>query len=940
MPLPSITPAQWEQAGQLFDRLSNTPPEQRRLDLLDCDAAVVEVVSEMLATNDSEDPFVLDRTMHRLSAALLGSGNHPPVEKDYRNHRFGPWRAVEEIGRGGMGIVLRGERADGEFDKTVAIKLLPGTGARLAESRLTEEIRILARLEHPGIARLIDGGVDDQGTRFLVMEYVDGRPITEHCRELGLEARLALFDQVLKAVDHAHRHLVVHCDLKPANILVTDEGQVRLVDFGIAGMLGDAAGARGEHRGWFCSPGYASPEQLAGHAPSVSQDVFSLGAVLYETLTGIRLRNNRDATKLLLKPHGQVQTVSPPSNLDRSLDRDLDAICLKALMVEPDERYESVGELRRDLQLRKKRLPVVARNGGRSYRAWRFVSRHRWALTASAAVLAVSIAGVLATLWQAGEARAQAEQALSESQRERATREFLVQLFYANGPDIARGRVLTARDLLDLGVQQIAHTYAHAPDLRAEMLTLLGDLHRQIGENEKAEELLAEGLQMARQHGPSDLLVNALHRSGQFDLHQGRHDKALSALEEAERLLDELGQIPGQKHAALMQQLAFTLGSMGRRAEAIDRAESALEIARTEPDLPTEALFDYLWSLGNALLGAQQIDRAESLLIEAIALEFETASAPSRQRAVYANLGSVLEVRGDLEGALDHKKRAMELAEQIYPPGHLRRAQALNNLAVTYGKLGRLDDAAQALIQALEILETIDPDGRHPTIAASYNNLAQNRAGAARHAEAATYQQRARELARELFGIDDVRFATATANLGEIFTDLERYSEAEDLLEEAMAIRMAVLGDDHNLIGATKALLARLYLAQGRPVEALDLTTRALALYERIGWQSPSSLAYALTHHARALADLGRIRDARAAFSQGLALREAAGATAGREYIRLLADYAEFLAAHDPITAREAATHAATATEESFGADHPDTQRLQALVASLDQTTH
>ncbi len=947
MPLPSLTPKQWEQAGQLFDRLSNTPHEQRRLDQLDCDVAVVAVVSEMLATSDSEDPFVLDRTMHRLSAALLDSGNHPPVEKDYRNHRFGPWRAVEKIGRGGMGIVLRGERADGEFDKTVAIKLLPGTGEPLAEGRLAEEIRILARLEHPNIARLIDGGVDDHGTRFLVMEYVDGRSITDHCRGLEQKARLDLFDQVLKAVDHAHRHLVVHCDLKPANILVTNEGQVRLVDFGIAGLLGDAASARGEHRGWFCSPGYASPEQLEGHAPSVSQDVFSLGAVLYEILTGKRLRNNRDATHLLLKPKRPDPAIALPSTLDRSIDRDLDAICLKALKAEPDERYESISELRRDLKFRKERLPVVARNGGRSYRASRFISRHRWALTAGLAMLAVSFVGILATLWQAGEARAlaeqarlHAEQALVDSRRERAMRDFLVQLFQSNNPDIAQGVIPTARDLLELGRYQMESAFNDEPELRSEMLIVLGVLFAGLGEYQAARPLLDEGLAIEHNGPGLDLHTKALRAKAMLDRMTNQHESALELLNNAEYLLKDAGLIPGPMHARIMEDLGMTLNQMGRPGDAIVRLASVMDLARSQSDLPDDVLFDYQLALGAALIRGEQLDSAMRLLNEALMLDLKSDEAPSQRLHAHRALGEALWRQGDLEGALSHWQSAATLAQQLYPRKHIWRAITTLNLGVVFNTVGRLEEADIHLREAQEILMLVYGDQQHHYLWALHTHLGLNRHYRGRLNDAEKHLRQAREVAASSLGSDNPLYLIANLNLADLMVDLKRYGEAETLILEADQEYRKLFGPNHSRVAMSQAYLARLRLHQQRPAEALEHAVKALDGFHHSGYDNPRYLLFVMRYGTQALLDLGRTDEAQAMLGDALELGAAAGISAGMEWPRLLATRAQFLTIHDADNALEAVIEAEASLRNIFGADHPATKRMQALFVSLNQTAH
>ncbi|MFU8831522.1 MAG: serine/threonine-protein kinase, partial [Wenzhouxiangella sp.] len=234
----TLTAEQWNQVGELFDRLVDLPTTERsKLVGENLPAPVRDLLEQMLAAHDSDDPRLLDQTVRAVAGSLFARQIASP--SDYCGRRFGPWRALEEIGRGGMAVVLKGERADGQFEKEVAIKLLPHAGSSNEQDRLLKEIRIAARMEHTNIARLIDSGITDDQTPYLVMEYVHGVPVTDYCdsRKLDTAARVQLFLQVIEAVLYAHRLLIVHCDIKPANILVSMDGQVKLVDFGIARMI-------------------------------------------------------------------------------------------------------------------------------------------------------------------------------------------------------------------------------------------------------------------------------------------------------------------------------------------------------------------------------------------------------------------------------------------------------------------------------------------------------------------------------------------------------------------------------------------------------------------------------------------------------------------------------------------------------------------------------
>jgi predicted Ser/Thr protein kinase len=294
----------WAQAASLFDELAQHPSGERERIMAErtIPGPVRRWLDELLEAHDADRSMIIDRRIDDLARGLADKADAPTIE-DPSGQRFGPWRARRTVGRGGMGLVLEGERADGRFEMRVAIKLLaPEALGASAQSLIEQEVRTLARLEHPGIARLVDGGVRDDGVAWLAMEFVDGESIDAWCerQKPGIEQRLALFRQVAEAVSFCHRALVAHGDIKPANILVDEYGRARLLDFGIAARMtesGSEASAGGT-RSW-CSPGYASPERLAGQPPSIEDDVFALGAVLFRFLNGRGIRSAPEQTRLL-----------------------------------------------------------------------------------------------------------------------------------------------------------------------------------------------------------------------------------------------------------------------------------------------------------------------------------------------------------------------------------------------------------------------------------------------------------------------------------------------------------------------------------------------------------------------------------------------------------------------------------------------------------------
>ncbi|NNK64558.1 MAG: serine/threonine protein kinase, partial [Gemmatimonadetes bacterium] len=392
----------WDEVDALLARALDQPiAEQVPFVRAECgdDAELADLVVRLLEVDaaDGEPLSPSDSVLRGAFSDPLQAAAGPLV-----GSLAGAYRLVELIGRGGMGLVFRGERADGAFEREVAVKVFhrdPAV-AWLAD-RFALERQILATLNHPGIAQMLDGGVTAEGRPFLVMELVDGVPIDRHARErrLGVDDKVRLVREVGEAVEHAHRHLVVHRDLKPSNILVTVEGPVKLLDFGIAKLLSpdplDESGSvtRADRR--FATPEYAAPEQLLGEPVSTLTDVYSLGALLYELLTGLRPYERREGESVLERmirgdeptaPSAAVVGSDRDGELSRSLGGDLDAILLRALQTRPESRYPSVGAFLDDLTRYLDGRPVVARGDARWYRARRFARRHRAALGAAGGV--------------------------------------------------------------------------------------------------------------------------------------------------------------------------------------------------------------------------------------------------------------------------------------------------------------------------------------------------------------------------------------------------------------------------------------------------------------------------------------------------------------------------------------------------------------------------
>lgn len=581
-----------------------------------------------------------------------GTPNHTPSVA--AGSRLGAWQISDCIGRGGMGEVFAAERADGQFSMPVAIKVLKrGLDTDAVLDRFARERQILGSLSHPNIARLLDAGTLDDGRPYLVMERVNGTSISRHVRDkaLGVTEILSLFIAIADAVAEAHRSGVVHRDLKPSNVLVTDQGQIKLLDFGIAKLLdeGNAAATRTSADAGFLTPAYAAPEQILAQPVTAAADVYALGVMLYQLLTR-KLPHLREGMPV----HAIVtalrhETAQPPSlSLKvadgrftegerrarlRGIDRDLDWIVLKTLAPEPARRYPDAQALADDLRRHLARHPVHARPDSRLYRARRFVQRYPWPIGGSAAVsLALGI-GAAVALWQAQRAEAEALRAAQ-------TRDFVVQLFNtANPMKDGRGTQLTAVDLLKSAAERVRSGLADAPRARAELQVAIATSLKDLGEPQTALELVEPAIATLEKipAAVSDL-ADALHERGAALYLMGRHAEAAQSHGAALRLLQTL---PGD-HAldilGVRNSLAAAMQASGDvRGALVEHQALLTQRARMVGDDSPELAVNWN-NIAAAELDLERYTQAEQAYARATALLI-AGSGPDNPRTIWTRLG-------------------------------------------------------------------------------------------------------------------------------------------------------------------------------------------------------------------------------------------------------------------------------------------------------------
>ncbi|MFO1493559.1 MAG: serine/threonine-protein kinase [Lysobacterales bacterium] len=716
--------------GLLDQALTRAPPE--REDFL---RGVAGEDLELL-----QDALALLRA-HRDSVGLLETPRLPEC--------IGPWRVLERLGAGGMGEVYRVERNDAGYQQQAALKLTAfGWAGPEAIARFHAERAFLARLEHPNIARIIDGGTAADGRPWVVMEYVDGLPIDRWCatRQSTIRQRIELFCQVLAAVEAAHRALILHRDIKPANVLVTGDGQAKLLDFGIAKSLSVDSGLTATGAAPL-TPEYASPEQLAAQVLTTASDVYALGLVLHLLLTG--KLPHAPAGRSAVEIEAQLRTAAPtrPSaTLDpaalaltpreavawrRYLEGDLDRVLLKALAVDVDRRYASAAEFTADLRRWLDFRPVAARQGDRGYRLRLFLRRNRLAVAASAAAALALSAGLAVAAHQAMLARA-------EAARARSANDFLLRLI-ADADPAASGRQPSLKEALDQAVGRIPEHFSGQPESEADVRLGIGRAYTNLMQLDAAAAQFDRALALREPGTPGHAEV--LQGQALLDWTLGRTNAAEARYREALAVFTREPALR-QQAGTVRNDLASLLNDLGRFDEAVPLATAAVDDARAL-GLDAGALGARLENLGSALQGAGRLQEADATYRAAIsALE---QALPQRTVALAVALNNYALVQRDagrLPEALALFERAVAVREAAFGPDHADLAGPLTNAARIRADLGELGGARRDMDRALMLAErAYAPDylGRgHVQLAAAQVALAEGDAvRAVGHANAA-----------------------------------------------------------------------------------------------------------------------------------------------------------------------------------------------------------
>lgn len=785
-----------------------------------------------------------------------------PLEQLAGNLRMGPYRVLKELGRGGMGTVFLARLVDDPSARDFAIKVInTDLDSEIAVRRFSQEQQILATLEHPNIARFLEGGKTPDGRPFLVMEYIRGEPIDHYCDRLrlSLDERLGLFLEVCRAVQHAHQKLVVHRDLKPSNVLVTEQGVPKLLDFGTAKLLDPAlrlSGLTATATGLFLmTPSYASPEQVRGEDISTLSDVYGLGALLYELLTGQRANQlkSRSPAEILrvvceqetLRPSSVVATLregqpgreSPqeiarlrstqPARLKRDLEGDLDRILLLALRKEPEHRYGSVEQFAGDLRRHRKGLPVVAAPSSCPYRVRKFVLRHR---TASAVLFVVWLFLVIFSaqlVLHSQRTEQRKESAELERRKAEAVSTFLVELF--DHPYSETAEEVGA--VLDRGVEKLSRNIPSPPEVRASQLEALGQGYRRLGLYQRAAPLLHEALELRQRRFGFEHLdtASSLHELGLLLWKQGEMTEAKALLERGLSIRERLAGQDSQVVADSLEAL-FKPAALARSAGAEALAIRVLELRRRHlpPDHPKVALA--LSSLGMYQAHLLKFRLGLRLLEEALAIHERVLGEDDPRTGESAlRLGGMLRNVGEYHRAEVLLLRALKIYRGSLGPGHPGVAACHGQLGNLYYELLDLDRSEAEMQAALDLTEQrFGVDSPWTADAHLGLGLVFYQRGELRQAEARF------EHAFELYSrpqATDRLYASVPLHFLAVLARLEgEYSRAEALLGRVLEIRQKRLPPSHPEIATVLGEKGLLELDLGNAEAAGVLLQRSLEL--------------------------------------------------------------------------------------------------------------
>lgn len=806
-----MNPENWQKIKAIFYPALELP-EGERLDFVKekCgdDAELFEEIKVLIASSEQNETFI-EKPAFAMSELVVAK-----EKPDLIGQTIGAYKIEKEIGRGGMGAVFLATRADKEFEKNVAVKLIKrGLDTDEIIKRFRNERQILAGLEHPNITRLIDGGATDDGLPYLVMDYVEGEPLTKFCekRELSVEERLKLFLQICSAVRYAHQNLIIHRDLKPSNILVTKAGVPKLLDFGIAKLIDEANDETQNHTlTRVMTPEYASPEQVQGKQITTSSDVYSLGIILYELLTGerpykVKSKNADEISKIITdsqpqKPSSVVSSRSENSKFKiqnpKLLKGDLDNIVLMAMRKEPERRYSSVEQFAEDIKRYLTGLPVIAQEDTFSYRASKFIGRNKTGVAAGIGVALTLIGGIISTSRQSKIAKRERDTARREANKAERINQFLQKTLSSADPK-ERGKDTTVLEALQYAAEQIENEFTDQPEIVADLNTTIGKTYMNLGQLEKAVPHLLDALRIRQKFLPeiSADVALSLNNLGLLSRMKGEFSASEPYFQRSLKILRKLY---GEKHlliAEVLENLGFLFLFQGRHEEAVEIYNQELKIR----------------------------------------VELNGENHPSTARTIN-HLADCIGIMGDYFSSEKHYRQAQKIIHQHFPKTHPDAIEVSAGLASALLRTNQRE-AEELLFEILELKEKVY--GRqNPQYAWTLYNLAFLKNNQEKFAEGERFAAEILALRNE-FITDENPLVSASLQMSAIaLMGQDQAEKAEPLLRESLALREKTLAADHWILDTSKSILGECLAKIGKSDEAKSLLHQSFKnLREKLGEQ-------------------------------------------------------------------------------------------------------
>ena len=837
----------WQEVETIIDQVLDLPEEQRQAFInkqcKDKPKLKGEVTQMLESIFDSEgwleNPKEYKQDVYEEMASdvqLLSS------EQSLEGTEVGSYLVKEKIGEGGMGSVYLAEHLSDDIDHKVAIKIIrSGKATQENIKRFKREQQILAGLHHPGIARMYDAGATEDGFPYIIMEYVDGTPITEYCKQQDctLHQKLELFNSVLQAVQYAHENLVIHRDLKPGNILVDNSENIKILDFGISKLLEDGddsaltqTGAR------LLTPRYAAPEQVRQENITTATDLYALGIVFYQLLCGEHPFDFEDLSQYEMEQAILNQEASKPSSktsdskLQKQLQGDLDAIALKALRKEKDQRYRVANEFLDDLENYKKGIPVSAVEDSFRYRSQKFFKRHKKGAAIAAGVLLLLIGLTGFYTWRIAQERNQAQ---LEAERAEQVKEFMLNIFDAGNPDKKNfsGQDITAPELLEEGIKKVEVQLSDRPQIYIEMLISIGDALANLNSFSLAEKSLMKALEKSKEYYGSESpeTANIFATLANFNDELLKFDRAEDYILEAIKINKSHYGENSTELASLYGIYASTQFQQSKYKKAKQLFLKSDSIEKTHGTDTTISYYVGLANLGETELFLGNYDQAEKYFNKSMEF-FKNTYQGIHSNIAMTNyrLGFLYHNTSKYQKAETYLLKSLEEYQEIYGQDHGILSSNYGLLARNYRILGEYEKAEKYAVEDLMLTKKLRGD-TSLTYAKGLNNLAMIQKAQGNLIQAKQKYEKSILLYQKQLSEDNPDLAIPMYNLGDVLMDLGDYSKAQSLLEKVVAIDATRLGPNHPEVGLDLNKLGTIFYKAQKYTQADSVFAKAKKIY-------------------------------------------------------------------------------------------------------------